>query len=149
MLEVPINSELKNWQKYDRGKITLSVSSFCFFNAEEQGLIGSKAYAAHLKAYDAPVRAIICTDMIDFNSDVNRIFEIHAGYTDAAVRDLSVPIAERIADWSATLGIPGPAQIYKGTASSGGTDRNLVDGAINRSNHAALHWQPVMRHVRR
>lgn len=114
---------------------------FCFFNAEEQGLIGSKAYAAHLKACDAPVRAVICTDMIGFNSDVNRIFEIHAGYTDAAVRDLSVPIAERIADWAATLGIPGPAQIYKGTASSGGTDRNLVDGAINRSDHAAFHQQ--------
>jgi len=114
---------------------------FCFFNAEEQGLIGSKAYAAHLKAYDAPVRAVICTDMIGFNSDVNRIFEVHAGYTDAAVRDLSVPIAERIADWAATLGIPGPAQIYKGTASGGGADRNLVDGAINRSDHAAFHQQ--------
>lgn len=114
---------------------------FCFFNAEEQGRIGSQAYAAHLKALDAPVRAVICSDMIGFNSDANATFEIHAGYTDVAVRDLSVPIAERIADWAAALGIPGPAQIYKGTASSGGSDRNLVDGAINRSDHASFHQQ--------
>jgi len=114
---------------------------FCFFNAEEQGRIGSQAYAAHLKAVDAPVRAVICTDMIGFNSDTNTTFEIHAGYTDAAVRDLSVPIAERIANWAVALGSPGPAQIYKGTSSSGGSDRNLVDGAINRSDHASFHQQ--------
>jgi len=114
---------------------------FCFFNAEEQGLIGSKAYAAHLKAFGAPVRAVICADMIGFNSDANRIFEIHAGYSDPIVRDISVPIAERIANWATTLGIPGPAQIYKGTASSGGLDRNIIDGAINRSDHASFHQQ--------
>ena len=114
---------------------------FCFFNAEEQGLIGSKAYAAYLKTYDAPIRAVICMDMIGFNSDMNHIFEIHAGYTDPAVRDLSVPIAECIANRAAALGALRSAQIYKGTVSSGGLDRNLVDGAINRSDHAAFHQQ--------
>lgn len=114
---------------------------FCFFNAEEQGMVGSRAYSAHLKAHGAPVRAVICSDMIGFESDGTRIFEIHAGYSDAAVRDISVPIAESIADWAASLGRPGPAQVYKGTQSSGGPDRNLVDGAIGRSDHVAFHEQ--------
>jgi hypothetical protein len=114
---------------------------FCFFNGEEQGLAGSRAYAAHLKALNAPVRAVICSDMIGFNSDANGIFEIHAGYSDPAVRDLSLPVAERIRSWADTLGAPGLAQIYRGTSAGGGTDRNLTDGAIGRSDHASFHEQ--------
>lgn len=114
---------------------------FCFFNAEEHGRVGSRAYAAHLKAADAPVRAVVCADMIGYNSDANRIFEIHAGYTDAAVRDASVPIATAVASWAATLGALAPAQIYSGTLQSGGTDRSIYDGAINRSDHSSFHEQ--------
>lgn len=114
---------------------------FCFFNAEEQGMVGSRAYAQHLKAAGAPVRAVVCADMIGYNSDVNRIFEIHAGYTDAGIRDASVPIANTIAAWAATLGALAPAQIYSGTSSSTGADRTLHDGAIGRSDHASFHEQ--------
>jgi hypothetical protein len=39
-----------------RGKLTHTVR-FCFFNAEEAGLVGSQAYASMLKAQNAPVRA--------------------------------------------------------------------------------------------
>lgn len=122
------------------GRLTNTVR-FCFFNAEESGLIGSKAYASMLKSYNAPVRAVVCNDMIGYNSDANRIFEVHAGYTDAAVRDASVPIADCVAAWAAALGALAPAQIYKGTNPSGGADRNVYDGAINRSDHAAFHEQ--------
>lgn len=115
---------------------------FCFFNAEEQGLIGSKAYAQHMKAASAPIRAVICMDMIGYNSDANRIFEIHAGYTDAAVRDASLPIADAIAAWAACLSVLPPAQVYRGTSQTAGApDRTLYDGAINRSDHAAFHQQ--------
>lgn len=118
---------------------------FCFFNAEEQGLVGSKAYAAMLKAANAPVKAAVCLDMIGYNSDVQRLFEVHAGYTDASVRDASVPVAERIAHWADVQGRLAPAQVYKGTATSAappnGTNRDVVDGAINRSDHAAFHQQ--------
>jgi hypothetical protein len=123
-----------------RGKLPHTVR-FCFFNAEEQGLVGSKAYAAMLKAAGAPVKAVVCADMIGYNSDAQRIFEVHAGFTDPAVRDLSVPIADKIAAWGASLGALAPAQIYKGTIGSSGTDRNLYDGAINRSDHGAFHQQ--------
>ncbi|KAF0116632.1 MAG: hypothetical protein FD150_334 [Rhodobacteraceae bacterium] len=122
------------------GRLTHTVR-FCFFNAEESGLVGSKAYAASLKAAKAPVRAVICTDMIGYNSDANRIFELHAGYTDPAIRDLSVPLANRVATAAADLGRLAPAQIYKGTSTFGGPDRNVYDGAINRSDHAAFHQQ--------
>lgn len=114
---------------------------FCFFNAEEQGMVGSRAYAQYLKAAGAPIRAVVCADMIGYNSDANRIFEIHAGYTDGAVRDASVPIANTIAAWAATLGGLAPAQIYSGTNSGPGSDRTLYDGAIGRSDHASFHEQ--------
>ncbi|MFN3994047.1 MAG: M28 family metallopeptidase [Tabrizicola flagellatus] len=122
------------------GRLTHTVR-FCFFNAEESGLVGSKAYAASLKAARAPVRAVICMDMIGYNSDANRIFELHAGYTDPAIRDLSLPLADRVALAAAQLGRLALAQIYKGTSTFGGPDRNVYDGAINRSDHAAFHQQ--------
>lgn len=123
-----------------RNKLPHTVR-FCFFNAEEQGLIGSKVHAAKIKSAGAPVKAVVCMDMIGYNSDPNRIFEIHAGYTDAAIRDQSVPVADTIAAWAASLGALAPAQVYKGTNSGSGSDRNVYDGAINRSDHAAFHQQ--------
>jgi hypothetical protein len=122
------------------GRLTHTVR-FCFFNAEESGLVGSKAYAASLKAARAPVRAVLCMDMIGYNSDANRIFELHAGYTDPAIRDLSLPLANRVATAAAQLGRLAPAQVYRGTSTFGGPDRTVFDGAINRSDHAAFHQQ--------
>lgn len=114
---------------------------FCFFNAEESGLVGSKAYAAKLKSLGAPVRAAICMDMIGHNSDEHRIFEIHVGHADPAVRDLSLPLAAPIAAAAASYGQLAPAQIYSGTSWSGAPDRSVYDGAINRSDHAAFQQQ--------
>lgn len=123
-----------------RGKLKHTVR-FCFFNAEEAGLIGSKAYAAKMKSLNAPIRAVICMDLIGHNSDANRIFEIHAGFTDPAVRDLSVPLAAYVSNAAAAHGQLAPAQLYKGTIWSGAPNRNVYDGAINRSDHAAFHQQ--------
>ena len=131
---------LARWMWGMRGQLRHTVR-FCFFNGEEQGLIGSKAYASALKAHGAPIRAVVCMDMVGYNSDTNWLFEVHAGYTDPAVRDASVPIANRIASWAACLGALPPAQIYQGTSASGGPDRLTSDGAINRSDHAAFHQQ--------
>jgi hypothetical protein len=123
-----------------RGKLTHTLR-FAFFNAEEQGLVGSHAYAAHLKSCNAPVRAVLCSDMIGYNSDAERIFELHAGATDPAVRDASVPIAQKVLDWAATFGKLGPGQLYKGTSWSGAPDRDVSDGAINRSDHGSFQAQ--------
>ena len=113
----------------------------CFFNAEESGLVGSRAYAASLKARDAEIAAVVCCDMIGFNSDNLRTFEVHAGYTDPAVRDLSVPLAQVVARAAARFGVLAPAQVYSGTSPRGGTDPARFDGAINRSDHASFHEQ--------
>ncbi|MEY2516547.1 MAG: hypothetical protein QOJ89_3905 [bacterium] len=113
----------------------------CFFNAEESGLVGSRAYAASLKAAGAPITAVVCCDMIGFNSDSRRTWEIHAGFSDPAVRDLSVPLAQLVAGAAASLGELPAAQVYSGTRSTGGGDRTRFDGAINRSDHASFHEQ--------
>ncbi|MFC9918694.1 M28 family metallopeptidase [Agromyces binzhouensis] len=122
------------------GLLTHTVR-FCFFNSEESGLVGSKAYAGLLKSMGAPVEAVICTDMMGYNSDANRIFEIHAGYTDPAVRDLGLPTAQVVADAAASYGALAPAQVYRGTGHGGSPDRDVSDGAINRSDHAAFQQQ--------
>lgn len=122
------------------GRLTHTVR-FCFFNAEEAGLLGSKAYAAQLKAQRAPVRAVFCLDMMGYNSDSTKIFELHAGYVDPAVRDLSVPLATAVADAAVEAGSLLPAQVYTGTGYTGAPDRTVYDGAINRSDHAAFQQQ--------
>jgi len=114
---------------------------FGFFNAEESGLVGSRAYAASLKAVGAPVTAVVCADMIGYNSDEQRSWEVHAGHTNPRVRDLSLPLARVVAGSAATLGELPPPQIYSGTTPTGGTDPARFDGAINRSDHASFHEQ--------
>ena len=113
----------------------------CFFNAEESGLVGSRAYAASLKARGTEIAAVVCVDMIGFNSDSLRTWEVHAGYTDPAIRDLSLPLAQVVARAAAGLGALPPAQVYSGTTPTGGTDPSRFDGAINRSDHASFHEQ--------
>ena len=112
-----------------------------FFNAEESGLVGSRAYAASLKARGAEIAAVVCCDMIAFNSDSLRTFEVHAGFTDPAIRDLSAPLAQVVARAAARFGVLAPAQVYTGTTPTGGTDPTRFDGAINRSDHASFHEQ--------
>ena len=113
----------------------------CFFNAEESGLVGSRAYAASLKARGAEIAAVVCCDMIAFNSDSLRTFEVHAGFTDPAIRDLSAPLAQVVARAAARFGVLAPAQVYTGTTPTGGTDPTRFDGAINRSDHASFQEQ--------
>jgi hypothetical protein len=113
----------------------------CFFNAETPGLVGSRAYAAALKAAGTPVTGVICCDMIGFNSDGARTFEVHAGFTDRDVRDLSVPLAELVAASAESFGLPAPTQVFSGMIAGDGDDPRRYDGAINRADHAAFQEQ--------
>ena len=124
-----------------RGKLTHTVR-FCFFNAEEMGLYGSQAYASYLSNKNAAIKAVINLDMIGYNKDEERIFEIHAGYTDPAVRDLCLPIADTIKKWATNLRKLGDGQIYKGTSQGGPEDydREKYDGAIRRSDHFSFQY---------
>lgn len=125
-----------------RGRLTHTVR-FAFFNAEEVGLVGSGAYASTLKNQGAPLVAALCADMVGYNSDAHRHFEIHAGYTDPHIRDKSLPVATTVQSQAASQGRLGAGQIYKGTSwpPPGASDRTLYDGAINRSDHASFHAQ--------
>lgn len=123
-----------------RGALTHTVR-FCFLNAEEQGLIGSSAYANYLKSTGAPVKAVICVDMAGYDVQGGHSFEIHAGATDPAVRDASALVAQTIAKWAADLTVLGPAQIYRGTSSAEQPNRDLYDPAIGRADHASFQNQ--------
>ena len=103
--------------------------------------VGSRAYAAALKASRAPVIAAVCADMIGYNSDATLAWEVHAGYTNARIRDLSVPVAQAVADAGAQLGELPATQLVTGTIPRDGDDPTRFDGAINRSDHASFQEQ--------
>jgi bacterial leucyl aminopeptidase len=52
---------------------------FVLFNAEEHGRVGSIAYAANEAALAAPIVAVYQMDMIGFNREPRRSYEVHSG----------------------------------------------------------------------
>lgn len=128
------------YMKRFAGKLRHTVR-FCFFNAEEVGIVGSQAYAAAMQACGAPIRGVVCTDMVGWDSDAHALFEIHAGHGTTAMRDASVLLANRIRDWgNATAGLHG-AQVYSGLIGIEAADRTIYDPAIGRSDHASFQDQ--------
>lgn len=102
---------------------------FVLFNAEEHGLVGSKAYARKQAMLKAPIVAVYQMDMIGYNKVPPRSWEIHAGYRSSTeVENRSVILAERIKNLqgqvSVNLEIP---QIYTNP-----------DPAAGRSDHASF-----------
>lgn len=63
---------------------------FVLFTGEEQGLVGSRAYASRLKREGANILGVFNMDMIGYDSDNNGIFEIQAPDED------SYQLAERL-----------------------------------------------------
>jgi hypothetical protein len=125
-----------------RGKFIHTIR-FCFFNAEEVGLNGSKNYAATLRGTGAPIKTVICMDMIGYNkkNPEDKLFEIHAGFDIESYRDISVPVAIKAKEWAERIGQLGKPQIYKGTRPDRfpeDTDLEIFDGAIRRSDHASF-----------
>ncbi|MEP1576005.1 M20/M25/M40 family metallo-hydrolase [Roseibium album] len=103
---------------------------FILFNAEEHGLIGSSAYARDAAAADEGIVALFQMDMIGYNKNLPRTFEVHTGCkTSPEVEARSRILAERIREVtelvSPSLSIP---QIYPGP--------DGVDPADGRSDHA-------------
>jgi hypothetical protein len=102
---------------------------FVFFNAEEHGLIGSKAYAKGQAAIAAPIVAVYQIDMIGYNQELPRSFEIHVGYqADLDVQNRSLVLAKRIEKFANQIS-PAlqPIQIY-----------TQPDPAASRSDHASF-----------
>ena len=70
---------------------------FVLFNDEENGLVGSRAYARQLRAAGAQIAGVFQMDMIGFNQADPRTWEIHVGFSaspDTEAR--SMPLADLI-----------------------------------------------------
>ena len=108
---------------------------FVLFNAEEHGLIGSHAYAREQALINAKIVAVFQMDMIGFDQNPGRSFELHFGFTSAVgVQQRSGKLAKLITalipEVSPTLPLP---QLYPST--------NQSDPAEGRSDHYSFQRQ--------
>ncbi|OKI25089.1 M20/M25/M40 family metallo-hydrolase [Streptomyces sp. CB03911] len=113
---------------------------FVFFNAEEHGLVGSRAYAGEQARLGTDIRAVFQMDMIGFDTVAPSAFELHAGFSlSPTVQSRSRTIADLIAALAPQVspGLPAP-QIFAGTDGQG-------DPAEGRSDHYSfqLHGYPA------
>jgi hypothetical protein len=108
---------------------------FVLFNDEENGLVGSKAYARQLRSAGTKVVGVFQMDMIGYNRALPREWEIHVGFSPSDETEArSLPLAELMANVTPQVspGLPRP-QIYRT-----GSD---VDPAEQRSDHAPFQAQ--------
>jgi bacterial leucyl aminopeptidase len=102
---------------------------FVLFNAEEHGLVGSKAYARDQAVLGTPIIAVFQMDMIGYDVQPERTFELHAGFTlSPVVEARSLALAQVIAELVPRVSpaLPAP-QIYPISGES--------DPAERRSDH--------------
>jgi len=102
---------------------------FVLFNAEEHGLIGSRAYAREQALTNAKIVAVFQMDMIGFDQNPGRSFELHYGFTPSVgVQQRSGKLAKLIASLipEVSPALPSP-QLYPST--------NQTDPAESRSDH--------------
>jgi bacterial leucyl aminopeptidase len=108
---------------------------FVLFNAEEHGLVGSRAYARDEAALGTPIIAVFQMDMIGYDVLPERTFELHAGFTPSrAVQERSLALAQMIAELipqvSPALSAP---QVYP--------TGDEPDPAERRSDHSSFQMQ--------
>ena len=108
---------------------------FVLFNAEEHGLVGSRAYAQGQALLGAPIVAVLQMDMIGHDVLPERTFELHAGFTPApAVEARSVELAALVAGLQPVVSPElRPAQVYPAAGER--------DAAERRSDHSSFHEQ--------
>lgn len=93
---------------------------FVLFTGEEQGLIGSRAYAGKLASEGVQILGVFNMDMIGYDSDSDGAFEIHAG-----AREGSVKIADLLVQTLTAYEIKLAPEV-------------LEVGATGRSDHASF-----------
>ncbi len=104
---------------------------FCLFNAEEQGLVGSKRYAAAEAAAGTVIKAVYQLDMIGFNSDEDLTFEVHIGARSfPGAEAQSRKLVDRLHAAHAAMASPLPLPERYETP---------MDPADRRSDHSSFH----------
>ena len=93
---------------------------FICFTGEEQGLIGSYAYAEAAASRGDTIDAVVNLDMIAYESNDDDVFELHAGTTEA-----SGAIADAFMDVNTVYGL-------------GLVPEKITTGATSSSDHAAF-----------
>ncbi|UYQ66253.1 M28 family metallopeptidase [Streptomyces peucetius] len=110
---------------------------FVLFNAEEQGLVGSKAYARAAAAAGDDIAGVLQMDMIAGFRGGTRTMEIHAGsLVPGPVAGASDTLADLVAQAGAAVAPDFTVQQLTGAA----------DPAVGRSDHASFHergWAAV------
>jgi bacterial leucyl aminopeptidase len=108
---------------------------FVLFNAEEHGLVGSRAYARDEAALGTAIIAVFQMDMIGYDVVPERTFELHAGFTpSSAVQERSLALAQMIAALVPQVSPAlSAAQVYP-TGDEG-------DPAERRSDHSSFQMQ--------
>ena len=104
---------------------------FVLFNDEENGLVGSKAYARQLSAAGAQIAGMFQMDMIGFNQAEPRTWELHVGFSPSPETEArSLPLADLIARLAQRVSpaLPGPQIFAPGEE----------DPAEQRSDHASF-----------
>jgi hypothetical protein len=95
---------------------------FVLFTGEEQGLIGSRAYASRMAGQGAQILGVFNMDMIGYDSDRDGAFEIHAG-----TREGPIALARLMVNTLKTFEIKLTPDV-------------LESGATNRSDHGSF-WR--------
>lgn len=93
---------------------------FVLFTGEEQGMMGSYAYAEKAAREGAQILGVFNMDGIGYDSDHNGFFEVHAG-----TREESLRLADLLIQTVRTYQIPLVPEVLK-------------DPTLNRSDHAAF-----------
>jgi hypothetical protein len=110
---------------------------FVLFNAEEEGLVGSRIYSRAQRAQEAPIVAVYQMDMIGYHVRPPRTWEVHAGfYQSPEVEQRSLALAQILKRVSPLVSPElEPPQIY---VSGGSPDGDPAEG---RSDHAPFQAQ--------
>jgi len=126
-------------------KPPLRTLRFVLFNAEEEGLIGSKAYARWQATRGATIVAVYQMDMVGYrgtNEAPPRPFEVHAGYAPSpAVEARSLVLGQHIARLVGEVASDlKPPQIYQTQTTPPASDpaeRRSDHGSFNERGYAA------------
>lgn len=109
---------------------------FVLFNAEEHGLVGSKAYARDQASKAAQIVAVMQMDMIGYNVSPPRSWELHAGFWPSQeVQRRSLELAEHIKRLTGKVSPNLEAPQLHVSEGPSPTERDPAEG---RSDHASF-----------